>query len=54
MTDGVIEEGGVLELVSELEDGVIFGDGIEADRLEFRWGVRARVGVAARRLNLVV
>ena len=29
-------------------------DGIEADRLEFRWGVRARVQLASRTLDLVM
>lgn len=33
--------------------GVIFGDGIEADRLEFNWGRLARVGVADEQLHLV-
>jgi hypothetical protein len=32
---------------------VVFGDGIEADRLDFRWGVTARVAVATERLRLV-
>ena len=54
MTAGSLGAEETLELVSELDDGVIFGDGIEADRLEFRWGVCARISVAAQRLNLVV
>jgi NAD kinase len=54
LTAGMIDESEALELISEADEGVIFGDGIEADRLEFRWGVRARVRVAPRRLNLVV
>ncbi|MGC4001458.1 MAG: NAD+ kinase [Anaeromyxobacter sp.] len=41
-------------VVSEMnEGGVIFADGIEDDRLEFAWGVTARVGVAEERLRLV-
>lgn len=43
-----------LEVRSEMnDDGVIFGDGIEDDRLRFPWGVRARLAVADRRLMLV-
>jgi NAD kinase len=54
ITQGQIDPGETLELVSELDEGVVFGDGIEDDRLEFRWGVRARIGVAERRLALAV
>jgi NAD kinase len=54
LTQGCIDPGGALELVSELDEGVVFGDGIEADRLEFRWGVRASIRVAERRLRLAV
>ena len=43
----------ILELSSELDEGVIFGDGIEDDRLAFRWGLRARIRVAQRKLRLV-
>jgi hypothetical protein len=54
ITSGLIEPGQRLELTSELDDGVVFGDGIEADRLDFRWGVRASIRVAQRRLHLAV
>lgn len=51
---GALEEGTTLSLRSEMDDdGTIFGDGIEADRLEFGFGVRAEVGVARERLRLV-
>jgi NAD kinase len=44
-----------LDLVSWMPDnGVIFSDGIEADRLEFNSGVRATVDVADRVGRLVV
>jgi len=35
------------------EGGVIFGDGIESDRLAFRWGQRATFRVSEATLNLV-
>jgi hypothetical protein len=54
LTAGLVERGSCLEIVSELDEGVIFGDGIEDDRLAFRYGVRARVRVAERHLHLVV
>lgn len=54
LTQGRIEPGEALELTSELDEGVVFGDGIEADRLEFRWGMRARIRVAEQRLRLAV
>lgn len=51
----VIGPGEHLDLVSEMnEGGVLFGDGIEDDRLEFAWGVRARIRTAEERLRLVV
>lgn len=50
----VLEGGATLSLVSEMnEGGVAFADGIEDDRLELGYGVRATVGVAAERLRLV-
>jgi hypothetical protein len=54
LTEGRIAAGEHLEVISELDaGGVIFGDGIETDALDFRWGVRATVGVARERLRLV-
>ena len=44
-----------LEVASEMgEDGVIFADGIEADRLDFAVGQTARIRIAQQRLHLVV
>ena len=54
LTEGVLDEGDELVVTSGVDDGgVVFGDGIEADNLEFRWGLTARVGVANERLRLV-
>jgi hypothetical protein len=53
-TEGRVEARERLEVVSELDEGgVVFGDGIEQDRIDFGWGVLARVGVARERLRLV-
>lgn len=52
--DGDLERGESVEVVSEMNsDGVIFGDGIEPDRLRFDWGMRVTVGIAPTRLELV-
>jgi NAD kinase len=54
MTEGLIETGQAVELLSEMNDGgVLFGDGIEDDRVEFAYGMTARIAVAERRLKLV-
>jgi hypothetical protein len=36
------------------ENGVIFSDGIEADRLEFNSGTEVKITVAERRGRLIV
>ena len=54
VTEGRIGTDDTLEIVSELnEGGVIFGDGIESDRVDFGWGLQATVRVARERLRLV-
>jgi hypothetical protein len=53
-TAGTLKEGARLRLVSEMNGGgVIFGDGIEEDRVEFLWGARTEIGIAKERLQLV-
>jgi NAD kinase len=54
VTEGLIGSGERLEIVSELNDGgVVFGDGIESDRVDFGWGLQATVRIARERLRLV-
>lgn len=54
LTEGLIVGDASLDVVSRMDDeGVIFGDGIESDAVEFPWGARVRVHVAGRRLHLV-
>lgn len=54
ITQGLIGPGQALQLISELhEGGVIFADGIEADRIEFHWGMCVTLTIAERQLHLV-
>ncbi len=55
VTEGVLQPGVELEVVSRMnEGGVIFGDGIERDRIEFLWGSRVAIRQAEQVLRLVV
>jgi hypothetical protein len=54
LDEGELGAGALLSVQSEMNDGgVVFGDGIEGDRLELDWGRRVEVGVAATKLRLV-
>lgn len=51
---GRIDAGQVLEIVSQMpQNGVIFGDGIQADYIEFNSGTRAEISLAEKKLQLV-
>jgi len=50
----VVPAGETLQVVSEMDEGgVVFGDGIEEDRLDFAWGTVLRIEAAPERLCLV-
>jgi hypothetical protein len=54
ISSGRIEEGARFRLTSRMnEGGVIFGDGIETDRLVFDWGRQVVVSVAKETLSMV-
>ena len=52
--EGLVAAAAPLQVTSEMDEGgVLFGDGIESDRLEFAFGARVQVGCADRVLRLV-
>lgn len=54
MTYGRLGAGETLRITSEMSaGGVLFGDGIEEDRVEFLWGSIVAIGLSAKRLRLV-
>ncbi|WP_036958873.1 inorganic polyphosphate kinase, partial [Promicromonospora kroppenstedtii] len=53
MTEGVLGDGAELVVAVQSDRLVVFGDGMEADRLEVSWGQEVRIGVAERRLRLL-
>lgn len=51
---GLLEGGIRLSVTSQMNDGgAIFGDGIEADRLDFGWGRKVEIGISTAVLRLV-
>ena len=52
---GQLERRDRLEITSQMpQNGVIFSDGVEADYLEFNSGTLARIGLADKKLQLIV
>ncbi len=54
LTEGLLERSERVTITSEMEEGVIFGDGIEVDRIEFGWGRPVHLRAAQEHLRLVV
>ncbi len=54
LTSGALQEGERLRLVCESERLVVFADGVESDHLTVTWGQQVSIGLADRRLHLVV
>lgn len=54
IVEGSVTSEDSLAVVSEMnEGGTLFGDGIEDDAIDFRWGLCASISVAEQRLRLV-
>ena len=54
LTEGVLQDGQSLSVLVRSESLVIFGDGMESDRIPLTWGQTVTVTPAARTLRLVV
>ncbi|MET4225648.1 hypothetical protein [Oerskovia enterophila] len=54
LTEGLLDAGGELRLTVESDQLVVFGDGVESDRLVASWGQEVTVRVGENRLRLVV
>ncbi|GMA24086.1 hypothetical protein GCM10025864_18450 [Luteimicrobium album] len=52
LTEGVLGPDGELVVVVASDELVVFGDGMESDRLIASWGQEIRVGLGPRRLHL--
>ena len=54
ITEGTLSSGSSLEVVSEMNDqGVLFGDGIEIDRIVLPWGAKVTIQSAGKQLLLI-
>jgi NAD kinase len=54
LTAGLLEPGAPLTVVVEADALVVFGDGLEADRLTATWGQSVTLDLSERRLHLVL
>jgi hypothetical protein len=54
LTEGMLDPDGELRLTVESDQLVVFGDGVESDRLVATWGQEITVRVGENRLRLVV
>ncbi len=54
LVEGEIAVGQGLRLVAETDGLVVFGDGIESDRLTLGWGQQIEIGLANRSLRLAL
>ncbi len=55
LTDGLLASGSELVIASEMNDGgVVFGDGIEDDRIDFSYGMQVTLRRASEHLRVVV
>ncbi len=54
LTEGLIGPGAELSVLVQSESLVLFGDGIEQDRLTLGWGRTVTIRAAGRKLVLVV
>jgi hypothetical protein len=53
LAEGELGAGDTLRLVAETDGLVVFGDGIESDRLVLAFGQEIAIGLSTRRLRLV-